>query len=188
MITKDTYTMHFQITMDQRCVQCFVSGFDLGATEQQQLFLYQSKRSAHLRYVSVSEQEEIRAKIRVSVKGWYKPETSLGSLGFSLWVSSTSFCQAWWKSLLKPEVSEWFPKGQPDALNGYYFPIHAYKTTYLYLSLQHELVLCFTHLLISHWRTKQSRGGPLPFWIVCRPDLRATGLRHWATEQASAKF
>lgn len=93
-----------------------------------------------------------------------------------------------WKSVLKPEVSEWFPKGQPGALNGYYFPIHAYKMTYLYLSLQHELVLCFTHLLISHWRTRQSRGGPLPFWIVCRPDLRATGLRHWATEQASAKF
>lgn len=56
--------------MDQRYVQCFVSGFDLGATEQQQLFLYQSKRSAHLRYVSVSEREEIRAKICVFVKGW----------------------------------------------------------------------------------------------------------------------
>lgn len=188
-ITKDTYTMHFHITMDQRCVPCFVSGVYLGTTEQHQLFVYQNKRSKRLLCASVSEREEIRAQTCVFVMGQQTPEISPGSLCLSLWPSSTSFLSARWKRVLTPEVSGWLPKGQPEARKGYYFPIHVYKVVSLYLSLEHELVLCFTQPLVAHWRARQSWGGPLPFWIVCRPDsLRATVLRHWATEQAPAKF
>ena len=41
--------------------------------------------------------------------------------------------------VLKSEVPERFPKGQPGALKWCYFPIRVYKMVGLHLSLRHEL-------------------------------------------------
>lgn len=145
-------------------MQCFVSRFDLGTIEQQPLFAYQNKRLKCLLSKSVSEREEISVEILCLCDEVVEARnfTRLPVLQplIQLHLPSVRYGG---RDVLDPEVSEWLPKCQPGALKGCYFPIHVYKMVHLHLSLGHELMICFTHSLIHHWRTRRSLGGPLPF-------------------------
>lgn len=130
--------MHFQITMDQRCVVfCFLFWHN---TEQQQLFVYQNKRSKSLLCVSDSEREEVRVKICVFVLGWCKPAISPGALCFSFWFGSATFPSDTVQETPCNQISHGSARCSTSLIFSLVFVKH------LYLSLKHKLKLCFIHL------------------------------------------
>lgn len=149
MTTKDTYTMHFQITMAQRwALFClwFWSGHPRTAVICVSKFKVKTLSLCICLWEGGNQCQDLCLCHGVVEARNF---TTLPVLQPLIHLHLRSIRSSG-RGVLRLEVSEWLPMGQPDAIKLCYFPIHVYKMVYLYLNLEHKLVLCFTHPLESH--------------------------------------